>query len=92
MQLDWDQFVAMQGAAFRVGSEGPFVELVLESVEPLAQSHREGGSFRLGFRGPLEPALQQGLHRFAAGEEAFDIFIVPVGRDSAGIIYEAVFN
>ena len=50
-------------------------------------------SFSLLFRGPTDAYLAQGMYRFQHEQlgEA-DLFIVPVGRDPAGYIYEAVFN
>ncbi|MBE7559189.1 hypothetical protein HS125_09695 [bacterium] len=49
--------------------------------------------FSLIFRGPLEHPLPQKTHPFShPALGAFDLFIVPVGRDEAGFLYEAVFN
>jgi hypothetical protein len=53
---------------------------------------REGGAFRLEWRGPAEPVLDQAIYRFRRGEQSFDMFIVPVGRDAQGTLYEAIFN
>ena len=50
-------------------------------------------SFSLLFVGPLDRPLQQGTYAFS--HEALGtmpIFIVPVGRDSQGFQYEAVFT
>jgi hypothetical protein len=49
--------------------------------------------FCLVFRGPLTPHLPQGIYTFEhekLGE--FDLFIVPLGPDSAGMCYQVVFN
>jgi hypothetical protein len=51
------------------------------------------GPFSLIFRGPRAPILPQRTYRLdhpAIG--AFDLFLVPVGPDQAGMCYEAVFN
>jgi hypothetical protein len=48
--------------------------------------------FSLVFRGPLEPLLPQQIYRFehdALG--SFEVFIVPIGADEAGVRYEVVF-
>jgi hypothetical protein len=50
-------------------------------------------AFSIVFRGPSDPLLPQGMHRFhrdAIG--TFDLFIVPIRRDQHGLYYEAVFN
>ena len=50
-------------------------------------------SFSLLFRGPMEPILPQKMYPFEHPELGkFDLFIVPVGPDQAGQVYEAVFN
>jgi hypothetical protein len=92
MEMNWDYFSERQGSAFRVESEEEPVTLTLETAQRYDQSPREGGSFRLEFHGPLEPVLQQDVHRFAADGEAFDMFIVPIRRDPTGMVYEAIFN
>jgi hypothetical protein len=49
--------------------------------------------FSLVFRGPDEPIYPQKTYRFEHEEiGAHDIFIVPVGPDTDGMRYEAVFN
>ena len=48
--------------------------------------------FTLVFRGPVEPLLPQRIYRLEHESlDAMEIFIVPIGRDDAGTIYEAVF-
>jgi hypothetical protein len=48
--------------------------------------------FRLLFRGPGEPTLPQRIYRLQHdGIGVLEIFIVPVGRDAAGVHYEAIF-
>lgn len=49
--------------------------------------------FSLTFRGPLTPTLDQRIHRFehsAFGPQ--DFFIVPLGPDQEGMLYEVIFN
>jgi len=49
--------------------------------------------FSLTFRGPLHPALPQRIWRFehpALGPR--DLFAVPIGPDSEGMLYEVIFN
>jgi hypothetical protein len=63
----------------------------LVEASPLANSPREGGSFRLEFLGPVEPVLPQSIYSFRREGAAHDIFVCPVARDQAGTRYEAVF-
>ena len=90
--LTWDQFAGAEGTSFWVrGNGSPDLELVLETAAELPASGREGGSFRLEFRGPSEPVLPQAIYLFERGGEDSAIFIVPVARDQSGTLYEAVF-
>lgn len=65
--------------------------LTLDEVQEVPGSRRDGGGFRLEFGGPAEPILVQGIYLFLFGEESFDLFIVPLGRDRRGARYEALF-
>lgn len=49
--------------------------------------------FALTFRGPLQPALPQQIYALSGPAfERLEIFLVPVGRDASGMLYEAVFT
>lgn len=91
--LSHEAIAARRGTAFQVVlTGGEPVSLTLRSVDPLSDSGRPGGSFRLEFVGPAAPYLPQGIYRFAAGDdEPIEIFIVPIASEAAGLIYEAVF-
>jgi hypothetical protein len=58
----------------------------------LPDTGRKGGAFILDWQGPYEPVLPQDIYAFRHGDELFEMFIVPVGRDRGGAQYEAVFN
>lgn len=95
--MDTPPFVALDDVAGRIGTpyavaagEAQFV-LTLDVVEPLPDSGRAGGSFRLEFKGPAKPILPQGIYRFSAAETVHEIFIVPIASDPQGTRYEAVF-
>ena len=91
-RLSWEEFAEAAGTVYRLEGEGfAGVEMTLETAVELPSSGREGGSFRLEFRGPFEPILPQGIYQFHGGEEPAEIFIVPVGRQDSGTLYEAVF-
>lgn len=66
--------------------------LTLESATRLGGTHREGGSFRLMFRGPADPVLPQATYRIRGDRSEHFMFLVPIGRDESGTEYEAVFN
>ncbi len=49
--------------------------------------------FALLFHGPSENFIQQGMHKLEHSQLGeIDIFLVPVGQDNDGFLYEAVFN
>ena len=49
--------------------------------------------FSLIFRGPSALYLAQGIYHIEHDTlGAFDLFLVPVGPDDAGLCYESVFN
>ena len=90
--LAWDDFAGAEGTAYEVTGEGqPDVEMTLEKAVELPSAGRAAGSFRLEFRGPFEPLLPQAIYQFRSGEDCHDIFVVPIGRDDKGTLYEAVF-
>ncbi|MDQ3013419.1 MAG: hypothetical protein M3X11_22265 [Acidobacteriota bacterium] len=68
------------------------VELELLSVEEKSPSPRQE-QFILTFRAPFTASAQQqifNLHHEQLGSGS--MFLVPIGKDASGIIYEAVFN
>ena len=79
------------GDQFELDHGDAAIRLELIRAEPLPPSGREGGSFRLEFRGPFEPIVPQATHGFRKDGETRQIFIVPIGRESEGTRYEAVF-
>jgi hypothetical protein len=89
--LTWDEFAHAAGTVYQVPCGDERFELTLDRAEEVPSAGREGGSFRLEFLGPFEPILPQAIYPFCHGEDAMDIFIVPIGRTSAGTRYEAVF-
>lgn len=68
------------------------VDLVLTEVSDLKTTPRQE-IFSIYFRGPAEFVLPQSIYRLAhATLESCELFLVPISRDSAGVMYEAVFN
>jgi hypothetical protein len=84
-------FSGRVGKTFTVTAAGHQLPLVLDAYQELPSSGREGGAFRLEFVGPHNPQLGQGMFNFAIGGDSFDIFVVPIRGEAAGIRYEAVF-
>ena len=89
--LSLDDFSSGVGERWEMEVGGTAYPAELAKAAPLNDSGREGGSFRLEFRGPADPAFQQVTFTFRRGGEAHDIFVVAIGRDEAGTRYEAVF-
>ena len=80
------------GQSYEVeASAGPLPMTLIEAQE-LQGSPRESGAFRLEFRGPFEPVLEQAIYPVSGPDGARDeIFIVPIAREPDGMRYEAVF-
>ena len=91
-QMSWGDFAEAEGSTYGVDREdGPSVEMTLEKAAELPSSGHDAVAYRLAFRGPFEPILPQAIYTFRDGEDSFEIFIVPVGREEKGALYEAVF-
>lgn len=91
--LTHDDFADKVGTTYQVVlADGDAVPLTLRAFEPLTDSGRPGGSFRLELVGPSAPYLPQAIYSFVEdGAEPIDIFIVPVAAETGGLVYEAVF-
>ena len=92
MDLSLADFEGCVGERYEIVFTDGILPVVLEKAEGLPRSMREAGAFRLEWRGPADPMIVQAIYRFRRGEQEFDMFIVPVGRDERGTLYEAIFN
>lgn len=92
MELSLKDFEGFVGEAHEIVFADGSLPVVLEKAQSLTRSIREAGAFRLEWRGPAEPILPQATYRFRRGEQLFDMFVVPIGRDPNGTLYEAIFN
>ena len=92
MDLSLADFEGFVGEPYEIVFADGTLPVVLEKAQGLPRSMREAGAFRLEWRGPGEPILPQAIYRFRRGEAEFEMFIVPVGRDQRGALYEAIFN
>jgi hypothetical protein len=90
--LNLDEFKSREGMPFEIVLGDRAIAFTLTRVRALPDTGREGGAFVLDWLGPYEPVLPQDIYAFRQGEEEFEMFIVPVARDRAGVQYEAVFN
>jgi hypothetical protein len=93
-ELTLETFTPAVGEAFTVGGEeGATVDLLLvEAKHKDAGSHAPRPPFSLLFHGPADPLLSQATYRFEHPElGVMEIFIVPLGRDEHGSVYEAFF-
>jgi hypothetical protein len=90
--LRLDEFKPLEGGSFELVLGDRTIPFALSAVRALPDSGREGGAFVLEWLGPYEPVLPQDIYAIRHGEEEFEIFIVPVGRNRGGAQYEAIFN
>lgn len=76
---------------FRVDAEtGPATELELIQAEDRGSTPRQE-QFSLLFRGPV--FLPQHIYSLSHDQLGqFGLFLVPVGKDGQGYLYQAVFN
>lgn len=91
-ELTLDEFTAREGESFELVLGEKTIPFSLARVRSLPDTGRSGGAFILDWKGPYEPVLPQDIYTFRHGEEEYEMFIVPVGRDRSGAEYEAVFN
>ena len=84
------------GERFRLEVEaGSTIDVVLTEARVWGASPDPGGRdpFTVVFQGPPETVLPQRTYRLEhAAIGAFEIFLVPIGRDERGVSYEAVFT
>ena len=73
----------------------PDGSLAVTLVECSATGHAGRGrqQFHVIFTGPLQPILPQRIYKLTHEQlGALDLFLVPIGPDSRGMQYEAVFT
>lgn len=95
--LQTDTFAPRVGEAFDIALGEASAPLTLVEVRKLSPVPSFAGALRapfaLMFRSASPIVLPQKIYRLRnAVLGVLDIFLVPVARDGAGIVYEAVFN
>jgi len=93
----FEDFEPHEGGVFVLNEENlPALEFQLETAERLPERGGPPGMrppFSLTFRCAEPQALVQGHYHFAHdGMGKPEFFLVPIGRDEAGVIYQAIFN
>ena len=94
-KLTKETFEPMMGSVFALQlGEGQTLPLELSAVRGNGlQGMAKREQFSLHFRGPAAPALVQRTYRLEHAQlGTLEIFLAPIGRDAAGMIYEAVFT
>ena len=98
-KLTHEVFSEHVGSTFRIGLEdGGSVDMTLIEATRLGSRSDSGSTakrdpFSLLFRAPKETALPQKIYEIEhEGIGSFAMFIVPIGVDDSGTLYEAVFN
>jgi hypothetical protein len=97
-QVSYDTFAELLHSKFTVRrSDSALLELELMEATAHQSAPKtdqdQVGTFSLIFTGPLDQFLTQRTYRFEHEKlGAFDLFIVPIGKDQSSFHYEAVFN
>lgn len=93
--LTHDEFAKHLNKMYTISDESNSYEIELVKTEELGQSAKPENrkSFSILFRGKSEESLPQQTYKFNGdGLEDQLIFLVPLGPDEKGFLYEAVFN
>lgn len=94
--LTCETFAARANETFDLAVGESSLPLTLVEVKPLPARPFPGmmrAPFSLLFRSATSIVLPQKIYRLKnAAMGAIDIFLVPVGRDVQGVVYQAVFN
>lgn len=89
-----DTFAAHLNGKFTVNLDAG-IQVELELIRITQPSFIPAGTecFSLVFRGPMQPALPQRTYPVQHPElGSFQLFMVPVGIENEGLLYESVFN
>jgi hypothetical protein len=91
-----DYFARCVGQGFDVDMGTATLALTLTEARPLPQhglSRSRRHPFSLLFRSGSAIVLPQRMYRLKhSALGAIEMFLVPVGRDKAGIVYQAIYN
>jgi hypothetical protein len=96
-QLTIESFEPHVGSSFWVREGDHKIELRLERAAKVMESEAARlprNPFSLYFLGPGSVFLEQKIYHIThdAFPDGLDIFLVPVGKEASGFLYEAVFT
>lgn len=95
-KLTHHDFASALNQKFQIPHGGGSLEVELIECRSLPSTRHKDAlrePFSVIFRGPLQPVLPQRIHRLEGGPMGpLEIFIVPVGPDNQGMLYEAIFT
>jgi hypothetical protein len=89
-----DRFTPHVDTIFRAKTDAGTIELLLEHAigYDTGDHLAPRAPFSLTFRGPRQPVFpQQIFHLDHDAMGALDVFLVPIGVEESGVLYEAVF-
>lgn len=96
-KLTLNTFVPLQAQTFTLALDGgatlPLLLVEATALPGHAFPGRQRDPFHLRFKGPLSVLLDQRIHPLlhpAVG--TLELFIVPIGQEPDGFIYQAVFS
>ncbi len=93
-ELTHEDFTPRLNERFRLQTETSSHDLRLFQVKPLGMGMPGGREpFSLLFRAPKDALVPQMIYRLENDRMgALDLFLVPIGPDEHGMVYEALFN
>ncbi|HXO10497.1 MAG TPA: hypothetical protein VN880_20805 [Solirubrobacteraceae bacterium] len=90
--LTAEDFRTHTGTAFRLADESVECELIEVTGQQASARPGSRAAFSVVLRGPRQPVLEQRIRRLEHDEMGvLEMFLVPIGPDDAGMLYEAVF-
>ena len=91
-KLTAEDFQGWIGQSFKVEAGPETLEMELLESSQLGQGTGRQ-AFSVLFRGPADKALLQATYSVSGGDlDQTPLFLVPVGPDKEGMLYEAVFT
>ena len=93
-ELTHEDFARRLNDRFRLHTDSTSYDLWLFQVKPLGAGMPGGRQpFSLLFRAPKDALFPQMIYRIEHERMgALDLFLVPLGPDEHGLVYEALFN